>query len=619
MDFGVKLKLRAIETASKALGRVRKSMGPLRREVRRTQNRFKLFAESTKRAKAQLVKFGKGARSVGRSTAMGLTAPIIGVGGVIIKTAADFEAGMNRVQALTGASTEEFKKLQTQAKTLGKTTQFSATQAAEAMGFLSMAGFKSNEVLGSMPDTLNLAAAAQIDLGEAADIVSNILTGYRLKTTDLAHANDVLVKTFTSSNVNLEMLGASFRKVGPIAASMNIPIEETAALIGALGNAGIQAEEAGTGLRNMFLNLTKPANEAKKVLANLKIKKSDIVDSTGKVKSLIDVVGIFAKSGANASDIATVFGKRAGPQFAALLGQGAPAIRALAESLKLQNNTGTTAKIAAVQMKGAAGAMKALKSAAEGLAIAIGDSGLLQWFTKGALSVTEFLQGLIKTSPWILKVGVIAAGVLAVVGPLVFVFGALATGISALIPIAGALGIGFGSLIAIIGGIPLAIAGVVAAGVLLYKNWETVKEWSAYVWDSIVGDIFSLMNPIAWLIGIVDTVLESWDPLLGFWENIGDVIAGVFGKAKGVIGRILNYVPNLFKGDDKNKKSAIANASLGPVRDLNANAAALGPVKSESKVMVDFSNLPKGTVIRTEKDPGSNLDVTTGLQAAYGF
>ena len=134
-----------------------------------------------------------------------------------LKAFGDFEQGMNRVKAVTQQSGAAFEAMNSTALELGRTTQFSASQAADAMGFLAMAGFKANEIIAAMPSTLQLAAAGAMDLGRAADITSNILTGYGLAVSDLEHANDVLVTGMTNANVDLTMLGESFKMVGPIA------------------------------------------------------------------------------------------------------------------------------------------------------------------------------------------------------------------------------------------------------------------------------------------------------------------------------------------------------------------------------------------------------------------
>ncbi|KKL45232.1 hypothetical protein LCGC14_2357780, partial [marine sediment metagenome] len=135
----------------------------------------------------------------------------------MIKAAGEFQRSMNRVRALTGAVGKNFDKLRRQAADLGRTTQFTATQAAEGMAFLAQAGFEVNEIYGAMPDTLNLAAAAQIDLATAADIVSNVMAGFGIQSTELGGAVDVLTKAFVSANTDLQQLGNAMKLGGPVA------------------------------------------------------------------------------------------------------------------------------------------------------------------------------------------------------------------------------------------------------------------------------------------------------------------------------------------------------------------------------------------------------------------
>ncbi len=163
--------------------------------------------QSLDRSRDRMKRMGGTFRSVGRKMMLGVTAPILGIAGSAIHTAAQFEKSMNRVSALSGATGSDLQKLEDQARELGRTTMFAATEAAEAQGFLAMAGFKTTEILGAMPSVLNLAAAGQLDIARTADIASNIMSGYGLTTEELGHANDVLAKAMTSANVDMEMLG----------------------------------------------------------------------------------------------------------------------------------------------------------------------------------------------------------------------------------------------------------------------------------------------------------------------------------------------------------------------------------------------------------------------------
>ena len=390
--------------------------------VLRLQDRF---SGPMKNANRSLANMGQSATATGRRMSARLTLPLLGIAAASLKVAGDFQQSMNQVRAVSGATGDEFDKLSEQAKYLGATTQYTAAQAASAMGFLAMAGFNATEVLGAMPSTLQLAAAGQLDLARAADITSNILTGYRLDVTELGHANDVLVKTFTSSNTNLEQLGEAFKFIAPVASSAGVQFEEAAAAVGLLGNAGIQASMAGTTLRQAIAKMLTPTEEASVAMSRLGI---NATNADGSLKTLEEIVRQVGSSGATTADIFTMFGIRAGPGMSALVGQGADALAAL--TAKLEDSGGTADKIASVQMEGFNGAMRELRSALEGALIALAESGLLEAMTAFAGHLTTMFRQLSKVNPEILKWAAGIGGVIAISGPAVLAFGLIATGIS---------------------------------------------------------------------------------------------------------------------------------------------------------------------------------------------
>lgn len=313
---------------------------------------------------------------------------IIGLGAVaairtVVKSFADFETQMNRVRVLTGATGKDFMALENLARELGRTTAFSAKQSADAMGFLSMAGFEVDEVMSALPETLKLAAAAQLELGEAADIVTNILTGLQIPMEDLGKANDVLVKAFTSTNTNLQQLGQAFKFVGPVTTSAGLAFEEVTAALGLLGNAGIQASMAGTTLRGAIAKLLNPSAEGAKVLAELGV---EAIGTTGKMNPLSDIIEQLAEGGATTADIFKIFGQRAGPGIAALLSQGSKAIKDLTRTL--EDSAGVAERAAEIQLEGLNGSLIKMKSAAEGAAISIGES-LAPFVAEGADVIRE--------------------------------------------------------------------------------------------------------------------------------------------------------------------------------------------------------------------------------------
>jgi len=372
---------------------------------------------------------------------------------------------MNKVAAVSGATDDELTALSDKAKELGATTQFSASQAADALGFLSMAGFSANEAMEALPGTLQLAAAAGMDLGGAADIVSNVLSGYALEVKDLSRVNDVLVKTFTSSNTNLEQMGQAMQYVGPIAAA-GVQFEEASAAIGLLGNAGIQSTSAGTALRGAMAKMLVPTKEAEKAM---KAAGLSFTDASGKLLPLADIIESLEPHAQDAALFMEIFGQKAGPGMAALVSQGSGALRNLTK--ELEGAGGSAQEVADKQMEGLNGAIKRMKSAFEALMIAIAESGLLDAITDLANKFAGLLTRLSETNPKLLKVATVAALVVAALGPVVTVVGTLTTVLAPLLAlIGGAAGVGLvGSLGLLLGPLALIVVAVYAA----VKAWQT--------------------------------------------------------------------------------------------------------------------------------------------------
>jgi len=382
--------------------------------------------KKTQRMQGSLNRAAKTMQSAGRNMSLYLTTPLTALSVLVLRTAGNFEEGMNRVQAVSGATRVQMAALSTEARRLGAETRFSAEQAADALGFLAMAGFGAEKSLSSLEGTLQLAAAAQLGLGQSADIVSNILTGFALNTEDLTRVNDVLVNTFTTTNTNLVQLGEAFKFVGPIAASAGVTIEETAAAIGLLGNAGLQATLGGTALRGMFTRLLSPSNEAKEILDEFGI---SAVDAHGKLLPLTDILRQLGPLASDTARLMAVFGERAGPGVAALLSQG---VDALEDQIERVKQSGTAARVAEIQMQGLNAKLDALSSAFSELQLAIADAGLLEFATNGATSLANFTRELAKLDPAVLSFATALTALTALTGPLLLFAGATAKALAAL-------------------------------------------------------------------------------------------------------------------------------------------------------------------------------------------
>ena len=233
------------------------------RGLQRAARRLNAFAASVKATGMKMLGLGSAA-----------AAPFA----LSARTFANFESQMARVKALTGAQGDEFERLEQTARRLGATTVFSASQAAEAMSYFALAGFDVEKILGAIGPALNLAAAGQIEIAQAADIAAKIMAGMGLSADELGNAVDVMAKAMTTANTDLTMLGDAFKFVGPMAKTAGVSLEEITAAIQLLSNAGIQGEMAGSTLRGMLLALTSPSAEAERELKRLGVR---VVDERG--------------------------------------------------------------------------------------------------------------------------------------------------------------------------------------------------------------------------------------------------------------------------------------------------------------------------------------------------
>ena len=320
--------------------------------------------------------FGQLTKSTSNATsaATALKRALLGIGGILaIKKAvgvlADFEQAMSTVKAITRATEIQFVALTETAKRLGATTRFTATQAAEGMLFLSRAGFSTNKVLASIEATLNLAQAGALDLGRAADIASNILTGFRLKASDAARVVDVLALAANSSNTNVEQLGEAMKLVAPVAAGLGVSLEEATAAVAALSDAGLQGTLAGTGLRRTLSELESPSMKTRGILKSLGLTVDDVrVTSVGLAQALKNL----KNAGVDTGLALEIFGDRGGPAFE-VMSSSIPKIDAMNE--KLKGAAGTAKRIADIMDDNLNGAILKVKSAMESLILSMGEAG----------------------------------------------------------------------------------------------------------------------------------------------------------------------------------------------------------------------------------------------------
>lgn len=204
-----------------------------------------------------------------------------------LESGMNFEAQMSRVQAISGATAEDAGRLADKAKEMGETTVFSATESAQALEYMAMAGWKTDDMLDGLAGIMNLAAASGEDLAATSDIVTDALTAFGLKAEDSSHFADVLAAASTNANTNVGMMGETFKYVAPVAGALGYSAEDCAVAIGLMANSGIKATQAGTALRSMLNRLAKPTKESGTAMDTLGL---SLQNSDGTMKSFMEVM-----------------------------------------------------------------------------------------------------------------------------------------------------------------------------------------------------------------------------------------------------------------------------------------------------------------------------------------
>ena len=204
-----------------------------------------------------------------------LSAAAAGIGAGIIKTTADFDASMSKVAAVSGAAGGEFDALRDKAREMGATTKFTASEAAEAMNYMAMAGWKTEQMLGGIEGIMHLAAASGEELGTTSDIVTDALTAFGMKAEDSGRFADILAAAASNANTNVAMMGESFKYAAPVAGSLGYSAEDVSIALGLMANSGIKASMAGTSLRNIFQRMAKPTKESAAAMERLGLSLDD--------------------------------------------------------------------------------------------------------------------------------------------------------------------------------------------------------------------------------------------------------------------------------------------------------------------------------------------------------
>ncbi|MBS4191188.1 phage tail tape measure protein [Bacillus sp. FJAT-49705] len=498
----------------------------------------------------------------------------MGIAAVAAKVGSDFEASMSKVAAVSGATGSDLEALTAKARELGATTQFSASEAADALNYMAMAGWDTEQMLGGIDGVMSLAAASGEDLAMVSDIVTDALTAFGMSAADSGRFADVLATASSNANTNVSMLGESFKYVAPVAGALGYTVEDTSKALSLMANAGIKGSQAGTSLKTMMTNLANPTKKMQTAMDDLGI---SLTNTDGSMKTLDEVMvelrGSFdgLTEAEQAKYAATIFGKEAMAGALAVINASQEDYDKLSDAIN--NSSGAAENMAAIVNDNLQGRLKEMKSALEEAAISIYENmqpaleKLVEWIKQ----LADWFNNL---SPAVQNMIVIFAGIAAAIGPVLIILGTLISSIGSIVtaiaPVIAAVTEMGGVLALLTNPITIAIAaitGIIAILVTAYNKvdwfremvdeaWNKIKEFTIVAFEAISNTISTIVSEVVDFVkGLLDKFKDFWDEngkfimeiVKNYFESILATIKMVMGLIKGVFETVWPIISNVVK------------------------------------------------------------------------
>lgn len=501
--------------------------------------------------------------SAGKTMTKAVTLPILGLTTAAVKVGGDFEEQMSRVKAISGATGDAFEELRDQAIDLGAKTAFSAKESADGMENLASAGFDAQEIMAAMPGLLDLAAVSGGDVALASENAATALRGFGLEADQSGHIADVFARAAADTNAEVADMGEAMKYIAPVANAMGLSIEETAAAIGIMSDAGVKGSQAGTTLRGALSRISKPTKAMRETMDELGI---SFYDSEGNMISLQDQISLLSDSFDGLTQeqknqaLVTLYGQESLSGMMALIDKGPDSLGALTESL--EQSDGAADEMARTMQDNMNSSIEQMLGAFESAAIVIQDI-LSPAIASIADSIGSLVEKFVSAPRWvqttILSLGLLAAAV----GPILFGVGklmklfqtmkvgilALRAGFTALNTAVTVVGGGIKALFAVLAANPiiLIIGAIIAAVAAFIYFWNTSEEFRNFfigMWEGIkeaVGIALewiedSWSNMVEGAKNAVESVKQAWSDtkqwFADLWQGIKDLASDMWQGTK---------------------------------------------------------------------------------------
>ncbi|EOI47874.1 phage tail tape measure protein [Enterococcus faecium] len=511
-----------------------------------------------KKSNSMTTAVGKVMQGTGAAMTKYITTPLIGVGVAAAKVGGDFEEQMSRVKAISGATGDTFEQMKQQAIDLGAKTAFSAKESAAGMENLASAGFSAQEIMKAMPGLLDLAAVSGGDVALASENTATALRGFGLEASEAGHVADVFARAAADTNVEVGDMGEALKYVAPVANSMGISLEETAAAIGIMSDAGIKGSQAGTTLRGALSRLARPTKAMQDTMDNLGV---SFYDADGKMKPLKTQVELLKKAFEGLTPeqqqnaLVTLYGQESLSGMMALIDKGPDSLGKLTKSLK--DSDGAADDMARTMQDNMNSSIEQMFGAFESAAIVI-----QKILAPSIKKVADAISGLVEkfvSAPESTQKLIVAIGlIVAAIGPLIFMIGSVIIWINRVKVALALMGTSMSGVILPVLGIVAAISALIAIGVLVYKNWDKIAAFGKQVWKNITMFVSDTANSIK---KVWKSTGEWFNNL---WKSIKEGADNVWTTIQEAPGKAADWIKNKWtetKEFFSNLWSSIANSA----------------------------------------------------------